>query len=198
MNPIRPALRISVYSTCCTRIRKGNEHGNYQAVPAAGRDGRHSLLAAALAPHAFASSHREAPFITRQPKVDATDFYMFRSYEPGREKFVTLIANYFAMDPDALYEIHIDNNGDAREDISFQFCFSNTNKDTQLTVGGKKMSIPLVINGGAVNDANPAGLNVRETYSVTVRGQPGRDLRPDQHQSAGRGVPGQRRKERQG
>lgn len=139
-----------------------------------------SLLAAALAPHAFASSHREAPFITRQPKVDATDFYMFRSYEPGREKFVTLIANYvplqdayggpnyFAMDPDALYEIHIDNNGDAREDISFQFRFSNTNKDTQLTVGGKKMSIPLVINGGAVNDVNPAGLNVRETYSVTV------------------------------
>jgi hypothetical protein len=27
------------------------------------------------------------------------------------------------MDPNALYEIHIDNNGDAREDISFQFRF---------------------------------------------------------------------------
>lgn len=139
-----------------------------------------SLLALTLAPQAFASSHREAPFITKQPKVDATDFYMFRSYETGREKFVTLIANYvplqdayggpnyFAMDPDALYEIHIDNNGDAREDLSFQFRFSNTNKDTQLTVGGKKMSIPLVINGGAVNDVNPPGLNVRETYSVSV------------------------------
>ena len=41
------------------------------------------LLAAASA--ATASSHREAPFIAQNPKVDATDFYMFRSYEPGRD-----------------------------------------------------------------------------------------------------------------
>jgi hypothetical protein len=54
------------------------------------------------------------------------------------------------MDPNALYEIHIDNNGDAKEDITFQFRFKNTNKDTKLTVGGKKVSIPLVINGGAI------------------------------------------------
>jgi hypothetical protein len=127
-----------------------------------------------------ASSHREAPFITKQPKVDATDFYMFRSYEPGRDGFVTLIANYvplqdpqggpnyFMMDPDALYEIHIDNNGDAKEDITFQFRFQNANKDTQLTVGGKKVSIPLVINGGAIADPNAPGANVRETYTVNV------------------------------
>ena len=74
---------------------------------------------------AQASSHREAPFITTQPKVDATDFYMFKSYESGRGSYVTLIAdyvplqdpyggpNYFTMDSDALYEIHVDNNGDA-------------------------------------------------------------------------------------
>ena len=79
---------------------------------------------------AMASSHREAPFITTAPKVDGTDFYMFRSYEPNRAGYVTLIANYlplqdayggpnyFAMDPNALYEIHIDNNGDAREDLT--------------------------------------------------------------------------------
>jgi hypothetical protein len=127
-----------------------------------------------------ASSHREAPFITKQPKVDATDFYMFRSYEQGRDGFVTLIANYvplqdayggpnyFMMDPDALYEIHIDNNGDAKEDITFQFRFQNANKDTQLTVGGKKVSIPLVINGGAIADPNAPGANVRETYTVNV------------------------------
>ena len=139
-----------------------------------------SLVAGAFAPPAFASSHREAPFITRNPKVDATDFYMFRSYETGRDKFVTLVANYvplqdpgagpnyFAMDPNALYEIHIDNNGDAKEDLTFQFRFTNTIKDAQFTVGGKKVSIPLVINGGAIDTANPAGLNVRETYGVTV------------------------------
>ena len=37
---------------------------------------------------AQASSHREAPFITTTPKVDATDFYMFRSYENGRADYV--------------------------------------------------------------------------------------------------------------
>ena len=59
-----------------------------------------ALLLAAAAP-AGASSHREAPFITTSPKVDGTDFYMFRSYEGvaangsgGRSDYVTLLANY--------------------------------------------------------------------------------------------------------
>ena len=130
---------------------------------------------------AQASSHREAPYITRQPKVDATDFYMFRSYEAGRSGYTTLIANYiplqdayggpnyFSMDPDALYEIHIDNNGDAKEDITFQFRFNNQNKDTKLSVGGKQVSIPLVINGASdINSPNSNGLNVRETYTLNV------------------------------
>ena len=80
-----------------------------------------ALAAASVAAGAFASSHREAPSIAQNPSVDATDFYMFRSYEPTREGFVTLIANYnplqdsyggpnyFALNPTALYEIHIDN-----------------------------------------------------------------------------------------
>jgi len=72
------------------------------------------------------------------------------------------------MDPEALYEIHIDNNGDAKEDLTFQFRFQNTNKDTKLTVGGKQVAIPLVINGGAIDGPNAAGLNVRETYTVNV------------------------------
>ena len=89
--------------------------------------------AAALACAAIASSHREAPFITTRPKVDGTDFYMFNSYEPGRAGYVTLIANYqpfefpqggpnyYTMDPNALYEIHIDNNGDGKEDLPSSF-----------------------------------------------------------------------------
>ena len=87
---------------------------------------------------AQAASHREAPLITQYPKVDNTDIYVFRSYEAGREGYVVFIANYiplqdayggpnyFQMDPDALYEIHIDNNGDAREDLTFSFRFTNT------------------------------------------------------------------------
>ena len=140
-----------------------------------------STLMGLVALPVSASSHREAPFITRQPKVDATDFYMFRSYETGRSGFTTLIANYiplqdayggpnyFSMDPDALYEIHIDNNGDAKEDLTFQFRFKNENRDTKLSVGGKQVSIPLIINGASdINTVNSAALNQRETFTVNV------------------------------
>jgi len=132
---------------------------------------------------AGASSHREAPFIGTAPKVDGTDFYMFRSYETGREDFVTLIANYqplqdayggpnyFKMDPNALYEIHVDNNGDAKEDISFQFRFQNKlangGNGVALSVGGKQVAIPLAQAGQVANVAD-ANLNVAETYSVSV------------------------------
>ncbi|MCP3102306.1 DUF4331 domain-containing protein [Myxococcus sp. K15C18031901] len=144
-------------------------------------------LAAALAvPAADASSHREAPFITRMPKVDATDFYMFRSYEAGREDSVTLIANYlplqdayggpnyFSLDPDALYEIHIDNSGDAIEDITFQFRFTNNLNGANgitLPVGPagnqKNVSVPFT-NVGAITFANRGNQNVQENYSVKV------------------------------
>jgi hypothetical protein len=140
-----------------------------------------AVALAITASPATASSHREAPFLTKQPKVDATDFYMFRSYETGRSGYVTLIANYqplqdpgagpnyFAMDPDALYEIHIDNNGDAKEDLTFQFRFGIENKDNRLGIGGKQVSIPLILNGsGDINNANSSALNRRETYTIDV------------------------------
>ena len=130
----------------------------------------------------FASSHREAPFIAGQAQVDGTDLYMFRSYEAGRQDFVTLLANYqpfqdpqggpnfYMFNPNALYEIHIDNNGNGVEDMTFQFKFKNTSKDAALTVGGKSVKIPL-INSGTISGVNPAALNVRETFTIDlVRG----------------------------
>ena len=128
---------------------------------------------------AGASSHREAPFITTMPKVDATDFYMFRSYETGRSGFVTMMANYlplqdpgsgpnyFSLDPDALYEIHVDNVGDAKEKITFQFRFKNTLNNVALNVGGKSIAIPLV-QAGAVAAGDSSKINVSETYTVNV------------------------------
>jgi hypothetical protein len=53
-----------------------------------------STLVSAVALPVLASSHREAPFIAGQQKVDGTDLYLFRSYEPGRANFVTVMANY--------------------------------------------------------------------------------------------------------
>ena len=136
-------------------------------------------LCAAMAGPALASSHREAPFITTAPKVDGTDLYAFMSYEAGRAGYVTLIANYqplqapyggpnyFKMDPNALYEIHVDNNGDAKEDITFQFRFQNRFNAITLPIGGKNVAIPLTQAGTVSAPAAPT-LNVNETYSVTV------------------------------
>jgi hypothetical protein len=126
----------------------------------------------------MASSHREAPAIAGEPRVDGTDFYMFRSYEPGRSGYVTLIANYiplqdayggpnyFNLDSNAAYQIHVDNDGDAASDLTFEFRFTNTLKDLTVNAGGKQIPIPL-INSGPI-DTTGATLNVTESYSVTV------------------------------
>ena len=141
------------------------------------------LVAAAIAAagQATASSHREAPFIASQPQVDGTDFYMFRSYEPGRDGYVTLVANYlplqdpyggpnyFKLDPNALYEIHVTNGGSAVENITFQFRLFNELRDNKLNVGGKMVSIPIVQNGsGDVDQPNDTALNTVENYTLTV------------------------------
>jgi hypothetical protein len=141
-----------------------------------------TAAAAVLPTHLSASSHREAPAITETPKVDGTDFYLFRSYEEGRAGFVTLIANYlplqdpyggpnyFSMDPDALYEIHVDNNGNAAEDITFQFRFSNAYNDLRVPVLDKMIPVPLVnigpIGPGATD--GDATKNLIESFSVNI------------------------------
>lgn len=139
-------------------------------------------IACAIAGTALASSHREAPFITTRPKVDGTDFYMFNSYEPGRAGYVTLIANYqpfespqggpnyFTMDPNALYEIMIDNNGDGAEDLTFQFRFETIDHGLTVTAGTKSIPVPL-INIGPISASSNSGENVGEAYTLTlVRG----------------------------
>ena len=140
-----------------------------------------ACLAIATLP-AMASSHREAPSITLAPKIDGTDFYLFNSYEGGRGDYVTLIANYqplqdpyggpnyFKMDPNALYEIHIDNNGDAKEDLTFQFRFQNLFKAIALPIGNQMVPIPLT-QAGQVGAPNAAALNVNEKFTLNlVRG----------------------------
>ncbi|HEY9108685.1 MAG TPA: DUF4331 domain-containing protein, partial [Roseateles sp.] len=142
-----------------------------------------ALLGAALAglalPAAQASSHREAPSIAGSPRIDGTDFYMFRSYEAGRAGYVTLIANYlplqdayggpnyFKLDPNALYEIHVDNNGDAKEDVTFQFQFKNAFKAIALPIGNQTVPIPLT-QAGQVTAPNAAALNVNEKFTLNI------------------------------
>jgi len=143
-----------------------------------------AMVAVMLSPltPTLASSHREAPGITKMPKVDNTDVYAFRSYEPGRQDYVTLIANfqpgenpgdgpnYYTMDSDALYEIHVDNVGDAKEHLTFQFKFNSAlkgDKGKTINVGGKDLSIALR-QIGPISAPNDANLGEDENYTVTL------------------------------
>lgn len=129
----------------------------------------------------YASSHREAPMIAGMPKLDATDLYMFRSYETGRENFVTIIANYvplqsayggpnyFDLETAGLYEIHIDNDGDSIEDITFSFDFSTVLAGVTVPVGGVSVPIPLINAGTIGPDASDtANVNSRQEYQLSV------------------------------
>jgi hypothetical protein len=140
--------------------------------------------AALLAPASLlASSHREAPLITTTPKLDGTDFYMFNSYETGRSNFVTLVAcylplqdayggpNYFSMDTNSVYEIHIENSGDAVEDVTFQFRFQNTPRNIALAIGpagNQRTNAVPVLAVGPITATNNAALNLDQTYSVNI------------------------------
>ncbi len=97
-------------------------------------------LALSLPALLIGANHREAPITALDHKADITDVYAFVSYgdstrrpTPARERHADhgvdpLLepANgptLFPFDPDILYEIKIDNDYDAEEDISFQFRF---------------------------------------------------------------------------
>ena len=87
------------------------------------------------------SSHREAPEISKDPVADGTDVYAFVS--PNRPEHVTLIANFIPLQKpdggpnfyefgdDVLYEIHVNNRGDATRDVSFQFKFTHQGPQRQ-------------------------------------------------------------------
>ena len=137
------------------------------------------VIAAAATPLlGLASSHREAPNIAGAPRVDGTDLYLFRSYEPGRAGFVTMLANYipfqdpgggpnfYQMDPHAVYAININNDGNGQADLSFQFRFTNTSKNLTVPAGGQNVAVPL-LNVGPVDKAGKT-LNVQESYTLTV------------------------------
>lgn len=129
-----------------------------------------------------ASSHREAPYVSQHPKVDATDFYLFNSYESGRQDYVTLIANYlplqdpyggpnyFNLDPNALYEIHIDNDGDAKEDITFSFQFTEAltgSSGVALTIGDEQVEVPLKA-VGPIGENDRSAANYIEQFRITM------------------------------
>lgn len=138
---------------------------------------RKIFIAAAIASLSLtpllAASHGEAPLINMDRYADNTDTYAFRSLEPGRENFVTLIANYiplqepsggpqfFRFDDAVLYEIKIDNTGDGVEDITYQFQFSTQTVNPNTVLGHSTVN-----ENGVISNLNDPDYNQPQTYSV--------------------------------
>ena len=113
------------------------------------------------------SSHREAPEISKDPVADGTDVYAFVS--PDKPDTVTIIANYipfedpaggpnyYRFDPSVRYELHVDSNGDARDDVTYRFNF-------KTSVGNPNT---FLYNTGPVSSPTDATLNVKQSYSLT-------------------------------
>jgi hypothetical protein len=136
----------------------------FAAVAAAGTS---VVLMTTLAPaQSMASSHREAPLIAGTPSLDNTDLYAFVS--PDAPDTVTMVANwqpfsepnggpnFYPFAEHTAHDIHIDNNGDARADITYRWTFTTTyqNPDTFL------------YNTGPVTSLTDPDLNVRQTYKL--------------------------------
>jgi uncharacterized protein DUF4331 len=138
---------------------------------------------------ANAASHREAPLISLDPSADITDFFMFRSYEPGKDDKVVLIMNvfpgsepssgpnYFNFDPNVRYQFHLDTVGSGRaDDVQIEFRFRN-----EIRGAVNELGLPLSYVGGvppatgavippitALDGPGSEGFGLRQKYSVSV------------------------------
>jgi Domain of unknown function (DUF4331) len=113
------------------------------------------------------SSHREAPGISQDPVADNTDVYAFVS--PDKSDTVTIIANYipleypaggpnfFEFGDDVLYEIHVDNNGDGKPDVTYKFRFTTKLRNPET----------FLYNTGPISALNSKTWNRRQFYSIT-------------------------------
>jgi hypothetical protein len=147
-----------------------------------------SLLAGVIgfAPNGSeAASHREAPLIANDPTADITDFFMFRSYEPGKEDKVVLVMdvtseepssgpNYFNFDPNVLYAFSLDNNMDGvAEDIRFEFQFRSEFRGVPAALGLFQPYIGSIPAANvppitALDGPGSEGLGLRQNYTVTM------------------------------
>ena len=152
-------------------------------------------LLIAVPPGAFASSHREAPITALDHTADITDFYAFVSYDhPDRVTFILNVdpflqpsngPNYFPFDPSVVYQIKIDNDHDARADVTLQFRFQTHILDAGLPVGyaGAGNGIDAPANSPApIKPGTPivppaitsltgegaAGLSLQQTFTVDM------------------------------
>ncbi|MBX2810384.1 MAG: DUF4331 domain-containing protein [Myxococcales bacterium] len=120
-----------------------------------------------IALNAQASSHREAPAIAEDQFADNTDVYAFISPEdPNNVVFVAnyvplLIPstgpNFYKFSDQVRYELAIDNDGDALEDVVYQWDFKTVVGDPET----------FLYNVNVVDQIDDNDLNVKQFYTLT-------------------------------
>ena len=143
----------------------------------------------------FAASHREAPLTALDHKADIADFFAFVSYDdPSKVTFILNVdpllepangPNYFPFDPEINYEIRIDNDQDAKSDVSFRFNFKTEVRLPGVFTGfvGAGNGIPAPNNSPApvppgtpivppaitaLDGPGSEGFGLRQNYTVTM------------------------------
>src|SRR6478736_9424521 len=117
---------------------------------------------------ASASSHSEAPLISQDPRADNTDLYAFVS--PDDTNSVTFVANYIPLeapasgpnfpsfDDSVLYEIKIDNTGDGKDDLAYQFRFTTQTRNPNT----------FLYNTGPISSLSDTNWNRPQSYTVSL------------------------------
>jgi hypothetical protein len=125
------------------------------------------LIAAIGIVPSFASSHREAPLTAADPQIDSTDLYAFVS--PDAPDTVTLISNWIPFENPAggpnfypwaqgvHYDINVDNNGDAKPDLTYRWTFTSHYRNPNT----------FLMNTGPVSKLGDSTLNFYQTYTLT-------------------------------
>lgn len=155
-----------------------------------------AVVALVLATGAHAANHREAPITALDHKADIADFFAFVSYDdPSKVTFILDVdpllepsngPNYFPFDPTIVYAIKIDNDHDAREDVTFEFRFATETRlpgvftgfvgagngidapaDSPAPVLPGTLIVPPAIT--ALDGPGSEGLSLRQSYTVAVR-----------------------------
>ena len=138
------------------------------------------LLGACLATTAHAASHREAPKISLDPTADITDVYFFRSWEdPSRVVLIMNVIpaqepssgpNYFNLDEDVLYVMHLDVDRDGQTDIDYEFRFETEIRapfdDLPVAYAGVDGVAGLPPGISALDGTGSEGLGLRQRYTV--------------------------------
>jgi Domain of unknown function (DUF4331) len=119
----------------------------------------------------LASDHQDTPLVELSPRFDVNDVYAFPSpSDPSRTVLVLGTASPLtpAQTPSAtfgtrdqeLYQLKIDNTGDAREDLVFQFTFLGRGKYQLVTMRGP-------FKPDEVGTVNTLGRNTRKLTGFT-------------------------------